>query len=112
MVFAHPPSQDGSGEISQPELLAWWRKQKAKARANFDGNFQSISDAPADTNAPEAAPGEPDEEERRLQSIWELVDADGNGTLDKDEVQKIFTGMGQVGRSTFAILGRLSDREA
>ena len=32
---------DGGGEISFEELLAWWRKQKGKAKAAFDGISQS-----------------------------------------------------------------------
>eukprot|EP01050_Picozoa_sp_SAG11_P005781 SAG11_NODE_420_length_9631_cov_12.805558_6_plen_181_part_00 len=89
--------KDGNGEVSSGELLVWWRKQKAKvSKHEFDGQFAALCEPSSSAPAGGAGVGGIDEEESRLQQIWALVDVDGSGALDEQEVRKVFHGMGQV----------------
>ena len=71
----------------------WWRKQKKKAREAFDESALGQQD---DDDV--GSEGEPDTEETRLQSIWEMVDADSSGVLDEAELKQVFVAMGQKAR--------------
>eukprot|EP01050_Picozoa_sp_SAG11_P005780 SAG11_NODE_420_length_9631_cov_12.805558_5_plen_524_part_00 len=64
---------DASGEIEFSELLSWWGKQKAKQQKLLTTQLMAG----------------PDDEEQRLQAIWNIIDVDGSGYLDVAEVKRV-----------------------
>jgi Ca2+-binding EF-hand superfamily protein len=82
---------DGGGEISFEELLVWWRKQKGKATTGFEDRLGAAGMSAA-SGGEDAGP---DPEEQRLRTIWDIVDGDSSGALDRAEVGKVFEAMGQ-----------------
>ena len=98
---------DGSGVIDFIELLVWWRTQKKADKKSFETLLQdeaAAGQAGAASAAGLASLGgaagggdaPPAEDEMRLQVLWGVIDRDGSGFLDDDEVMLLFSAMGKT----------------
>eukprot|EP01050_Picozoa_sp_SAG11_P005783 SAG11_NODE_420_length_9631_cov_12.805558_8_plen_92_part_00 len=62
--------RSGNGQIEFNELSAWWTKQAEKERVAISAVLEE---------------GKPQEE--KLRGMWEVLDIDGSGVLNIDEVR-------------------------
>ena len=89
---------DGDGEVTLPEFLAWWH---GGAGSELRAQMTALADAAAvrkererrEQNRAEMG-GHLGEDEVR--ELFDEVDTDGGGTLDKDEVQMLMVKLGLV----------------
>eukprot|EP01050_Picozoa_sp_SAG11_P019530 SAG11_NODE_3125_length_2668_cov_2.885948_2_plen_130_part_00 len=88
---------DGGGQIEFAELLMWWKKQKKKKLGDFETKLAAAgsSDDEGATSEGATAAVAKDAEEERLRAVWDILDSDANGSLNKVEVKRVFETMGR-----------------
>jgi calmodulin len=93
---------DGSGEIEFEEFLSWWKGHQAKGGGGFFSGLsldflKSAPPPPPETELERnlRLADEEAERQREARQVFDEIDEDGGGSLDRDEIKQLAKKLGK-----------------